>query len=363
MKKLLISFFLFSFTVAFAGGSSQYSNIIVFGDSLSDIGNNSWVAVPGREGKFDKGAPITNLDSHLRKPMLWVQYLVDKGLFDNRSIIPSQYWYGQNLQTTNVDYAWASAETGDRFLNDLSTPFSYVKNCPKSGEVNAQKSCVPGVILQVQTYVDNLKQSKQKTGQNTLFVIWAGGNDIFDNIDRGFYRLMNAKNDWSLLLPTDNESFAWFPSYNLYRAVNLLIKEGVPPSHIYIFNLPNLAQTPAAIHLIDNAFPNSTKEQAFMESAIKGISEWFNFDVANWVKYGVSGPQKPHVILIDQIFSEIQQTGNFQEYHFTMLQQSCVRNNKMPNCNGYLFFNDKHPTVFTERLLADYLAGQITLNH
>jgi phospholipase/lecithinase/hemolysin len=347
------------FVVSFAALATPYSNVIVFGDSLSDIGNNTWVATPGRGFAFEKGAPITNIDPIKLKPMLWIQYLVKKGLFTQKTVMPSSQWEGQDLSVTNVDYAWASAETGDRYLNDLATPFIYAKNCAKAGYVNQKESCVPGVMLQVQDYLTALKSTHQTPGKNTLFIIWAGGNDIFDNVERGMDRFNRAKTDWKAMTPQQAESFAWFPSYNLYRAINLLIKAGVPANHIYIFNLPDISKTPAANQMILQAFSDNSKEQEIIFSAIQAISNWFNFDIQMWVNYGSHAKTKPTIISIHDIFNTIATTHQFEHYQFFNVTDSCVAEKKSPSCPGYLFFNDKHPTVITGQLLADYLANYL----
>ena len=344
---------------AFAG---QYSNVIVFGDSLSDIGNNQWVQVEGRGAEFAKGAPISNIDVTSGKPTLWIQYLVQKKIFLESTIIPSREFKNQDLSKTNVDYAWASAETGDRYLNDLSNPFAYVKGCKQAGIQSATMSCVPGVMLQVQMYIDNLKATKQTPGKNTVFIIWAGGNDIFDNISRAIYRTSNIKSNPELLAPQDAESFAWFPSYNLLRAVNLLTKAGVPANHIYIFNLPNIAQTPAAISMVNKNFGDNPKEANLILSVIKGITEWYNYDLQSWINYGIKGNAKPHLVTINTAFAQIEKNKSFEGYTFSNVTDSCVANHVSPACTGYVFFNEKHPTVMTGKALANYIQTTIEGN-
>ncbi len=55
-------------------------------------------------------------------------------------------------------------------------------------------------------------------------------------------------------------------------------------------------------------------------------------------------------------------TQHPDRYGFQNVTESCVEDNAIPYCTGYLFFNDKHPTVAVEQLIANELAKQISLN-
>jgi phospholipase/lecithinase/hemolysin len=118
--------------------ASHFSHVVFFGDSLSDIGNNTWVSVPGRTVPFIQGATITNVSETAHRPIIWLQYLAEKKIFSQATLIASRYWCGEDLQKTSMDFA-------------------------------------------------DLTHNHQTVGKNTLYVVWAGGNDIFDNIGRFEY--------------------------------------------------------------------------------------------------------------------------------------------------------------------------------
>jgi phospholipase/lecithinase/hemolysin len=361
----IISFFLLSFLaivlccISTTSYASRYSNLIVFGDSLSDIGNNTWVVEPGRGAKFKTGAPISNIDPKTKTPQIWVQYLVKMHIFNQTAIIPSRAWQGENLTQANVDYAWASAETGDKYLDDLSSPFSYPAQCRHAGYIHKKLSCVPGVMLQVKQYLHDLHRNHQKPGQRSMFVLWAGGNDIFDNIERALYRLKHSRFKPAFILPKKQLAFSWFPSKNIYNAVNLLINAGVPAQHIYVFNLPNIAATPGAQHLVKNALKNSLSKQQVALYTIGAISSLYNSNLKFWLTYGIRSSQKPHVVSIEAIFHRMVTANHFLGYHFLDTQHSCLRLLATPYCTGFLFFNDKHPSTTTGKLLAVYVAQNI----
>ncbi len=117
-----------------AARADPITQVVVFGDSLSDVGNTFAVSgkppAPYFQGRFSNGP-------------LWVEYLSARlGL-----PAPTPSLLGGN------DYAFAGAESG--------TGFS-----PKG---------VPNMLTQVGAY---LKSNQPKSGQ--LFVLWAGANNFFD---------------------------------------------------------------------------------------------------------------------------------------------------------------------------------------
>ena len=303
LKHLIIVLLFLSYSVATS--AQHFSNLIVFGDSLSDIGNSTWDKVPGRGAKYLYGAPITNLDPDKLVPLLWVQYLAARHQFTETTVLPSQHWRGQSLLTTNMDYAWASAETGDRYLNDQQRPFAYADQCHKMGLINSQLSCVPGVIVQVKQFLLAVHNHHQQPGKQTLFIIWAGGNDIFDTLMRVIYRIDQRHQQPSLLLPSSRYALAWSPAGNIYTAVKLLVKAGVPANHIMVLNLPNLAQVPDTIHLIKSAFPASQRSQRWALKIMSGWTQLFNVDLKFRLTYGFYGRLKPQLVDINKDFTRM----------------------------------------------------------
>ena len=342
------------------------SNIIIFGDSLSDIGNNTWVSVPGRGATFAHGAPIANLDPETNRPTIWPQYFVERGLVPQKTIIPSRMWQQESLSTTNISYAYASAETGSAYVNDQVEPFTYPQHCEKAGLINEHESCIPNLQTQIKTYLANLQKINEQPGQNTIYIIWAGGNDVFDNIARAIYRVSHATENWHLLLPQQELGFSWFPSMKIVTATNLLIKAGVPADHIYVITLPNIGLTPGARNLISSVFPNNPKTQKFFLSILGGVSHIFNFDLKTelyFAAWNINQPfAKPHVLNVNQFLEKIIKNRDFGGTTFPHVENSCLAEHATPYCKGYLFFNDKHPTTTAGKVLAIYLYNNLMAN-
>lgn len=353
-------FFILLCLMPFVSGAKSFSNVIVFGDSLSDIGNNDSVFIPARGAEFARGTPITNVDPITQRPTIWPQYLMRAHLFDQASLLASRQWSHQKLMEANISYAYASAETGSGYLNDMVAPASYVYNCKTAGQLNASENCVPNLQQQVQTYLSNLQTNQEKPGQNTLFIVWAGGNDFFNNVARFLYRLGNAPKNITLLFPRSALGFSWFPTEKIYRAVHTLIRAGVPPEHIYVVTLPDLSQTPAAQGLVNDALIGHPHLIHMVLQFISTLTHLFNFDLQLWLHYGISGKIKPHVIVINPYFEQLRSGKKIGYFQFRYVNQSCLMAKATPDCNHYLFFDSRHPTTETGQVLAKYI-GQVVI--
>ncbi|MBP4045020.1 Phospholipase/lecithinase/hemolysin [Chromobacterium violaceum] len=113
-----------------AGQGSRINKIIAFGDSLSDnqnVYNASQWTLPNRNSWYI---------GHFSNGPVWVEYLAD------RLKLPM--------------YNWAIGGAG----------------------VSTQKLVIPGVVQQVQSWQDYMKQAPNYDPATTLFTMWIGGNDL-----------------------------------------------------------------------------------------------------------------------------------------------------------------------------------------
>jgi phospholipase/lecithinase/hemolysin/cyclophilin family peptidyl-prolyl cis-trans isomerase/Ca2+-binding RTX toxin-like protein len=114
---------------------NPYTNLVIFGDSLSDTGNayklsgNTFPAPPNYQGRISNG-------------LIWVDYFAPDLQFTNQSI--------QN-------YAFIGANTG------ISNTFNQIT--------------VPGLLTQIQEFQT---VNANSIGEDGLYVIWAGANDFLN---------------------------------------------------------------------------------------------------------------------------------------------------------------------------------------
>ncbi|HLY57273.1 MAG TPA: SGNH/GDSL hydrolase family protein [Stellaceae bacterium] len=120
---------------------TAYDNIIVFGDSLSDVGND-YAATSGAE----PAAPY--FDGRFSNGQLWVEHVAGA--------------YGKTLTPSlsgGTDFAFGGAET------TLDRPIDSV--------------VIPSLKTQSISY---LVSAGGRSDPNALYVIWGGGNDVFCSI-------------------------------------------------------------------------------------------------------------------------------------------------------------------------------------
>lgn len=363
MKKFVTILTIISFLVCLSSLTSYATaNVIVFGDSLSDIGNNSWVKTNGTVG-----APITNLDKNNKQP-IWINDFIMLQLHTN-DVFPSKLRKHYSPYTANISYAWASAETGNNYLNDANDQAAYHHynpQCKQPGLISKNNACVPGVLLQIKAY---LKAVNNRPNSNTVFILMAGGNDIFDSIQKILYLLKHMENvpkaydpfailkdtvDMSekpITLTFNNETIMFSkPVVNLVTAIRLLESHHIDKNNIYVINLPDLAKIPA--------FKYDSQQYPFLPYVLKSISLLFNINL-QWSLYLTGTLAKDHIIPFYTLMDEIINDG--QQYGFINVTDSCFANHATPYCHGYVFFNSKHPTTQAYKLFAKLLSKLIKL--
>ncbi len=363
--------------VTFLAATSIYAapHIVVFGDSLSDAGmnqpqqdsgNNTWVPSEGRIG-----TPITSLDNTTQTHPLWSNWFVAKKI-PGETLIPWRVANAQHLDpaTHSISYAFASAESGAHYLNDLdqsTTPQNVDAACAMPGVIaDKQLACVPGVLKQIDLYLAAVPHP----AADTTFIIWAGGNDIFNNISRLIdlipkKKTANAPDSafnttlTAALTTTPAPKFhakfpaISFPLLNLLRAKDRLISAGVSPEKIYFINMPDLAKAPAGVRL--------AKGNKVITGIIHGLTITFNTGLEQILVHNPFNKHNlpsSHIIsayaMLDEIFTDPDYFG------VTHLSNNCVKDGKTPLCNGYVFYDGKHPTVPTGKVMAKWVDSAIT---
>ena len=228
-----ISLCLFSiclFATSIAVALDSFEHIKVFGDSLSDVGNNAWYLSQSPTETII-GAPITNRDDNGQR-RIWIQYFEKKAGIGGNQLLPARGYFDNPsaVNQNNLDYAVAGAISADGYFNDNGIPTA---DCHMPGKFGT-KICIPGLLKQVKLYLENAKKdpaSFKTASQHTLYIFWVGGNDIFN----------------SLIIP--GSTAALQATQYIGQAVELLDNAGVPSDHIVVLNMLDLARTPAAAYV------------------------------------------------------------------------------------------------------------------
>jgi phospholipase/lecithinase/hemolysin len=280
--------------------SAWASQIIVFGDSLSDTGNayratgGLFPPTPYNAGRFSNG-PV------------WVERLAP--MLSAPIPLPSSQG--------GTNYAYAGATTGATPLGtQLGTPAGFSPLTTPAGQFIAN---VPALPAQVASYIASLKGAMPAPG--TLATIWAGANDFFD-----------GQRD-----PT-------VPAKNIANAVSALIGAGV--KNFLIPNLPDLSKTPYGL-----------SSSAATQQGLHALSVGFNSALSADLSLLASAPGV-HIHTLDSfsLFQRIQ--ANPTQFNLSNVINEGIMSGNL-SAPGYLFWDDVHPTTVGHQLLANEAAQAV----
>lgn len=180
------------------GFTRQFDDIIAFGDSLTDVGNVSGLTEPGVPPRINGYF----LETHFSDNLIWIEILANFLELPPRTT-------GRGITTTLVPiptgntWAWGGSEAA---YGSVQPP----------GVIEP----IPNLITEVVQYL-----SFNVPSRNTLYAIWSGADNLLigDN-----FTPEAAKQAVEAVIVS----------------MRLLEKDGA--RHFLIFNMPNLADTPAA---------------------------------------------------------------------------------------------------------------------
>lgn len=278
--------------------SGGYSTIYAFGDSLSDAGNISALtarsvpAAPYDGGRFTNGA-------------VWVQDLAqDLGLPAVKASL-----------TGGNDFAYGGAYTGATAIHSVNP------------------TDLPSQIAQFAA-ADPHPQA------NALYTVWAGSNDVLD--------IANT----TTMTPAQQQAAVQTAVGNEVAAIDSLAKHGA--TDFLVLDVPDLGKTPyeaarPTSQAASTALAQQFDTQLAQELQALGVTDHLRIDlvdtfsildgvIANPSKYGFTNVTTPVW------------TGNLTDPHSGTLNATGAAQ------NGYLFFDNLHPTAQTHALLAEGIA-------
>ncbi|KAB8319327.1 SGNH/GDSL hydrolase family protein [Tolypothrix campylonemoides VB511288] len=308
MKKELVTagFALLSLTVPLKASAADFSQFVVFGDSLSDTGNLFNVTQGLPTGPLPPDPPY--FQGRFSNDKIWVDYLGD-----NLGLPPTTITdLIVQLRTTapeGVNYAFGGSLSGQG--NFLNVPG------------------VPGVLEQVGSFTQPFLTNNQKVDPNGLYAVWGGANDY---------------------LFTQNPDVTQTVK-NVSDSVGLLAQAGA--KNILVFNLPDLGKTPLVSATGNtNAFTTLTNNHnAALAAALGQLS---NTPGVNIIPVDV-----------DSLFNRV--LANPSEFGFTNVTAPCVVGDLVQgvltsvcnNPNDFLFFDSVHPSSSAHKLVADTALASI----
>ena len=130
----------------------------------------------------------------------------------------------------------------------------------------------------------------------------------------------------------------------MVNAKNDLIDAGVVPDHIFVVNSSDISKSPGVAKL-EKTMPGITE---LMHNVTVAYNANLNQAMTSTGTY--------YDIPASHIFSAYDTLNDVMndpaQYGFNNTQDSCVGRGAMPYCDGYVFYDDKHPTVALGKVFA-----------
>ncbi len=289
-----------------------YTSIVVFGDSLSDVGNDAYLSnakygfsaqVPGpltgyTNGRFTDGTDT--LPAAHNYNGVWVEQLAAQ--LAAKPAVTASLNGGRNYA-----YGFATTNTG-------TVPFTY-------GPGNALSFTVNNMGQQLQDYL----ATKPTVNSSTLFVVWGGAND-----------LLNATSTNDIVAAATRE----------VGIVQQLIAAGA--TDILVPNLPPLGLIPRLNGSAAAAAQATAAAQGFNQTLAAGLAQ---------VQAAAGTSVRLYQLDIYTLFNTV--VGPPVGYGFANVKSSS-QGNATVNPDTYLFWDDLHPTTYGHSLIA--AAALRTLN-
>lgn len=265
----------------------SFSNIVAFGDSLTDYGNLHQL-VPDAPIVFSNGD-------------VWVQYLA------------------QDWNATLDNNAIAGAMT--QYNVDLSGPYGLL------GEIN-----------------DYTTSSPSFDPDNTLFVVWIGGNDMLSFLATD----PNPADDAGTFIST--------AMGNISQGMSQLIAAGA--KYFLVLSLPDIGKTPRIVgDEAKSALVTALTENynQALKSTVDGLGaanpdiKVYSFDVFSYMNQIIQSGVFPNTTGTYLILTE--------NWKYTYNEDGSLKHHD--NASDYMFWDSIHPMTATHKLLADKVAAYV----
>jgi len=310
----IIRYLLYAFALAFsstAGAASNYSSLIVFGDSLSDPGNAAALTALGPYAAFFPPSPFP-YDFRFTNGPTAPEYLA--GIY----AAPVVRGWPDPVGATN--FAVGGALTGSGNYNVLiDSPSGLAAGFPAVSNT--------GISQQIARY-----NPSGLNPANTLFLLWGGPNDVF-------YGFAQSQAGASV----DFNALASQAVTNMSN--NVLSLASLGARNILVPNMPDLGLTPFALAL-----------GATFAASATGVTNAFNAGLASALSADRAALSAAGVRIFEFATAQfIRNTVAHPPAGLTNVSASCLSGGLAAlaaNCAGYLYFDDVHPTTFANQLLA-----------
>jgi phospholipase/lecithinase/hemolysin len=302
----MTGFVLFSFLLPLKTLAASFTQMYVFGDSLSDSGNLFNASVQATGVGYP---PPPYFNGRFSNGFNWVDYLAQ-----DLNLNPTLYTELSLgiTPTQGINFAFGGSTTG---------------------QANTINPLLPGLRQQVGLFA-SLFPANQLADPNALFILWAGANDY---------------------LPTQSPTFTPFTTPettigNLSFALSTLAGKGA--KNFLVVNLPDLGKLPSTRSTQDSSRLNTLTSQHnnSLTTTLNTLSPTLGSEL--------------NIKLIDVNFLVNDGISNPAKYGFTNVTDACINN---PSCvgggqavqNEYLFWDFIHPTTASHKKIAELAFSEL----
>ncbi len=297
-----------------AASAAPFSQLVVFGDSLSDAGN----AYALTEGNFPPSPPYATTFSN--GPTA-AQYLATRF-----GAAVQLGWPTPVAGSNNFAVGGARNGTGN---------YNVEKGRPPGLGVAYPDMAQTGIQRQVERYAT--QHPFVPAAASTLFMVWGGANDMYLGLET--------------LPPAALPAFIQGAVTDLAGDIASLAALGA--QHILVPGLPDLGKTPEGLSL-------GTDISAAMSLASAGynagLDATMDFLTGQLAPLGVHLYEFNTAAFLDKVTTD-------PSYGFSNASESCLYAGGLAalanDCAGYLYFDNVHPTTAAYRLLAGQFAAAV----
>lgn len=285
-----------------AAQASSFSDLIVFGDSISDGGNVAAFLSslgPGTPGPT-QNSDILNNSFIAGPPSVF-------GIYSNGPV-----WSQQVAARLGVS-SLPSALGGTNFAVGGAETRQEIPD-PAVGNVAS-----PSLVTQANLFLSSLPLGSSAPSQ-ALYVVQGGGNNII--------RLLTDPNTTQTDISNEAKAYA----FDIVGIVNGLKSAGA--QHIIVWNVPDAGLVPFAI-------------EAKASATATAVSSFFNLALAQ----GLAG-EGPDVKIFDPFWAFDAFASDPAKFGLTNVADACG-NNALGCGSNPLFWDGIHPTTYGNQLLAD----------
>ncbi len=309
---------------------NQITNLVVFGDSLSDTGNLSTLVyqVTGGQYWLPPSPPLPGVGPYSVQDPYYNSATLGETPKVRATDGPN--WadsLSNNLGLTMSNFAYAGATTG---TNNVLQPL-LPSNFPP----------LPGLGNEINNFTNNLGSGK--ANPKTLYVIWAGGNDI-SNIANSPTSLIPG--DLATMLPMITNVVKTAIT-NIATDITTLASKGART--FLVPNLPDLGATPAFSQSKNSAFIGTVFTLAFdigLAAELPKLERSLKIDIV-----------QPDVY---SLFQEV--INQPQEFGFTNVTDPLIGqnpNDPLVKPDEFLFYDTEHPTTGGHKVIANFFQDSL----